>query len=387
MEDRPRQIGIGMVGFGFIGKVHAHAYRSLQLFYDPPPVLPRLVGVCTSRPETAHRAAEQGAFEFGTTVLDDLLERDDIDVIDIATPNHLHRDQVVAALEAGKHVYCDKPLAADMAQARDILAAVRKHPGLSHGMAFHCRFVPATMRAKQLMEDGSVGRVYHFRAAYLHSGYQDPLRPMSWRLSKEAGGGALSDLGSHIVDLMAWLLGPYEEVQARTETFIRERPMSWGARETVPVEVDDYVCFQARMTSGALGFVEASRFATGTQDQLEFVVYGEKGALRFDLMDPNWLGFYDATEPEGELGGQRGCKMIECVQRYPKPSALPSPKLGVGWMRYHVHAIYDFLAAVAEGRLGTATLLDGAYTQAVDEAVRQSAATGDLVGVEAVEAS
>ncbi len=382
MTDDPREIGVGMVGFGFIGKVHAHAYRSLQLFYDPPPVIPRLVGVCTTRPETASRAVEQGGFEFGATEFDDLLARDDIHVIDVATPNHFHRHQVIAALEAGKHVYCDKPLAVSLAEATDIAAAARRHPELTHGMAFHCRFVPATMRARQLVDGGAIGRVYHFRAAYLHSGYEDPLRPMSWRLSKEAGGGALSDLGSHIVDLMAWLVGPYRAVQARMETFIRERPRSEGARERVPVEVDDYVCFQARMEGGALGFVEASRFATGTQDQLEFALFGEKGALRFDLMSPNWLLFYDATEPGGDLGGERGFKMIECVQRYPKPSALPSPKLGVGWMRYHVHAIYDFLAAVAEGRLGAATLFDGAYVQAVDEAVRQSAATGTEVPVE-----
>lgn len=374
MSDKPREMGVGMVGFGFIGKVHTHAYRALQLFYDPPPAIPRLVGVCTSRPETASRAAEQGGFGFGTTEFGDLLARDDIDVIDVATPNHLHCEQVTAALEAGKHVYCDKPLAVSLAEATDIVATAKGHPGLSHGMAFHCRFVPATMRAKQLIDEGAIGRVYHFRAAYLHSGYEDPERPMSWRLSKAAGGGALSDLGSHIVDLMGWLVGPYRTVQACMETFIRERPKAPGAKEKAPVEVDDYVCFRARMEAGALGFVEASRFATGTQDQLEFALFGEKGALTFDLMNPNWLAYYDATEPGGDLGGERGFKMIECVQRYPKPSALPSPKLSIGWMRYHVHAIYDFLAAVAGGRLGTASLFDGAHAQAVDEAVRQSAA-------------
>ena len=376
MAGEPREVGIGMVGFGFIGKVHAHAHRSLGLFYDPPPVAPRLVGVCTSRPETASRAVHQGGFQFGTTHFEELLANDKIDVIDVATPNHLHRDQVIAALEAGKHVYCDKPHTVNVAAAEAIVATVKAHPELSHGLAFHGRFVPATMRARQLVEEGALGRVYHFRAAYWHSGYEDPSRPMSWRLSKEAGGGVLSDLGSHIIDLMAWLVGPYRTVQARMETFVRERPRSRGAEEMVPVEVDDYVCLQASMENRALGFVEASRFATGTQDQLEFAIFGEKGALRFDLMNPNWLLFYDATEPGGDLGGDRGFKMIECVQRYPSPSALPSPKLGIGWIRYHMHAIYDFLEAVSEGRLGAATLFDGAYAQAVDDAVRQSAATG-----------
>jgi predicted dehydrogenase len=383
MAAQPPTLGVGMVGFGFIGKVHAHAYRSQRLFYDPPPALPRLVGVCTSRPDTARRAAEMGEFEFGTTRFEDLLERDDIHVIDVATPNQLHREQILAALAAGKHVYCDKPLAVTLDEAREIVAAAQARPELSHGMALHCRFVPATMRARELIEAGRIGRVYHFRAAYLHSGYEDPNRPLSWRLSKEAGGGVLSDLGSHIIDLMAWLLGPYESVEAGAETFIRERPLPGGeGRGTV--EVEDYVGFRTRMWSGAVGFVEASRFATGSQDQLEFALFGELGALRFDLMDPNWLAFYDAHDASGDLGGERGFKKLECVQRYPKPNALPSPKLGVGWIRYHTHAVYDFLAAIAEGRLGTATLFDGARVQAVDAAVRESAATGRRVEVEEV---
>ena len=376
MAGAPPTLGVGMVGFGFIGKVHAHAYRSQRLFYDPPPALPKLVGVCTSRPETARRAAEQGEFEFGTDRFEDLLARDDIQVIDVATPNQFHREQVIAALEVGKHVYCDKPLAVTLDDARAVVAAANARPELSHGMAFHCRFIPATMRARQLIEAGRVGRVYHFRAAYLHSGYEDPSRPLSWRLSKDAGGGVLSDLGSHIIDLMGWLLGPYESVEAGAETFIRERPTAAGGGGRAPVEVEDYVCFRTRMQSGALGCVEASRFATGAQDQLEFAIYGERGALRFDLMSPNWLSFFDAHDPAGDLGGERGFKLVECVQRYAKPNALPSPKLSIGWIRYHIHSVQDFLAAVAEGRLGGATLLDGAYVQAVDAAVRESAATG-----------
>jgi predicted dehydrogenase len=381
MPGDPPVVGIGMAGFGFIGKVHAHAYRSQRLFYDPPAAIPRLVGVCTSRPETAARAAAQGEFEFGTDRFEELLERDDIHVIDVATPNQLHREQVLAALQAGKHVYCDKPLAVTLEDARTMVAAAKARPELTHGMALHCRFVPATMRAKQLVEEGRLGRIYHFRAAYLHSGYEDPSRPMSWRLSKEAGGGVLSDLGSHIIDLMEWLVGPYESVRADAETFIRERPDVPGSAKRTPVEVEDYVGFQARMATGALGFVEASRFATGTQDQLEFSIFGEKGALRFDLMDPNWLSFFDAADRPGDLGGERGFKRIECVQRYPKPSALPSPKLSVGWIRFHIHSVYDFLSAVVAGRSGSVTLFDGARAQAVDAAVRESMATGAQVAV------
>ena len=382
-DSRPR-LGVGLVGFGFIGKVHAHGYRSLKLFYDPAPADVELVGVCTSKPETARRAKDQGEFRFATTRFEDLLERDDIHIIDVATPNQLHRDQVIAALEAGKHVYCDKPLTGSLAEAREIVAAAEAHPELTHGMAFQSRFVPATMKARQLVQEGALGRIYHFRSAYLHSGYEDPNRPMSWRLSKEAGGGVLTDLGSHIIDLTSWLVGPYATVRATMETFIPQRPVSKGSSEMAPVEVDDYVCFQTRTRAGAVGFVEASRFATGTQDQLEFVIFGENGALKFDLMSPNWLQYYDAALPGGDLGGERGVKLIECVQRYPKPSALPAPKLGVGWIRTHIHAIFDFVTALVEGRLGAATLHDGAYAHTVDEAIRQSVNTGAEATVEDV---
>lgn len=370
------ELGVGIVGFGFIGKVHAYGYLNLPLFYDPAPARVKLVGVCTSRQETANHAASQGGFQFGTTRLEDLLECQDIDLISICSPNHLHCEQVIAALEAGKHVYCDKPLATSAAEAERMLAVARGRPQLIHGMAFHMRFIPAVLRARQLMEEGFVGRVYHFRCSYLHAGYTDPQRPLSWRLTKAAGGGALSDLGSHAVDLMRYLLGEFASVRATTETFVRERPVAKGATETAPVEVDDYAAFQARMKTGAIGFIEASRFATGTHDGMDFEIFGETGALRFDMMDPNYLYAYDATAPEADLGGRRGWTQIESIQRYPAPSILPSPKLPVGWMRFHLHSQFDFVRAVVRGEPGTVTMADGAAAQRVDDAVRRSADTG-----------
>lgn len=383
MTDIPT-LGVGIAGFGFIGKVHAYGYLNIPLFYDPPPARVKLVGVCTSKPETAQKAAEQGGFEFGATRFEDLLEREDIHIINICTPNQLHRDQVIAALEAGKHVYCDKPLTTSAAAAREIMQAAQAHPAQAHGMAFHMRFIPATIRARQLVQEGFLGRVYHFRAAYYHAGYTDPERPISWRLSKEAGGGALSDLGSHVIDMMSYLLGDYRSVRGVTETYITERPVAGTVGERAPVEVDDYVCLQARMADGALGFIEASRFATGAHDGMTFEIFGETGALRFDMMDPNYLYAYDATEPEADLGGRRGWTQIECLQRYPKPSILPSPKLPIGWMRFHLHSQFDFLGAVAGGEQGTATLFDGVRTQLVDDAVRKSAASAEWEEVQEV---
>ncbi len=365
------EIGVGMAGFGFIGKVHAYSYTNQSLFYDPPPAKPRLAGVCTSQERTAEKAREVGGFEFATTRFEDLLERDDIDVIDIATPNSLHHDEVIAALEAGKHVYCDKPLAVSLPEARAMSRAAAAHPDLTTGMAFHMRFAPALMRARDLIADGFLGEVFHFRASYLHAGYQNPNRPMSWRLGPN--GGCLADLGSHMIDLMRYLLGDYEAVRGTLERWIDERPAEPGSSEMVPVEVDDYSCLQARMQSGALGYIEASRFATGTQDDATFEIYGSDGALRWSMMDPNYLDAHDASAPRQREGFTR----IPTVQQYPEPSVLPSPKLPVGWMRFHMHAVYDFLQAIAAGRQGTVTIHDGAVTQAVDEAVRMSDASGE----------
>lgn len=379
------ELGVGMAGFGFIGKVHAYGYRNQSLFYDPAPAKVKLVGVCTSRPQTAAAAAETGDFDYGTTDFQTLLDDDRIDIIDVASPNNLHHEEVLAAFGAGKHVYCDKPLTVSLTSAKAIKAAAEAHPHLVHGMAFHMRFIPATMRARQLVQEGFLGRVFHFRATYFHAGYTDPLKPLNWRITRAAGGGCLSDLGSHVIDLLSYVMGDdYEAVRATTETFVKQRPVAKGSTEMAPVEVDDYVAFQARLRSGALGLIEASRFATGTHDGLTFEIYGEKGALKFDMMDPNYLYAYDATVPEAELGGRRGWTQIECIQRYPKPSVLPSPKLPVGWMRFHAHCLFDFLSAIVAKRPGTATLLDGVRTQAVDEAVRQSAENGNWVEVERV---
>ncbi len=362
------EYGVGIVGFGFIGKVHAYSYRNLDLFYNPPPATCRLVGVCTSRQETAEKARQVGGFEFGTDRFEDLLECEDIQVISVATPNGLHRDQVIAALEAGKHVYCDKPLTVDLDDARAMVAAADAHPESAHGMPFQCRFSPAAIRAHEMIQAGFLGQVYHFRGAYLHAGYTDPKRPRTWRLDE--GGGCLADLGSHIIDLMRYLLGDYEAVRASTKTWVTERPSVDDASTMVPVDVDDYVCLEARLKSGAIGFVEASRFATGVQDHVEFMIHGEKGALKWNMMDPNYLYAY-------EVGSElEGFTAIPTVQQYPAPSSLPSPKLPVGWMRFHLHSVLDFMTGVATGEPNCATLHEGARVQAIDHAVRLSAESG-----------
>ena len=369
------ELGIGVIGYGFMGKVHTYAYRSLPFLYDPPPARFRMVAVCTAHEQTARRAAEHGGFESAVTDYRRLIDNPAVGVVHVCTPNAQHRDACIAALEAGKHVYCDKPLASTLADAEAMAAAAERAPRSRHQMTFQNRFFPATLRAKELMAEGFVGRLFSFRAGYLHSSYIEASRAASWRVDAAvSGGGALFDLGSHIIDLMRHLTGEVARVSARCKTFITERPRPEGG--VAKVEVDDLTLMQLELVSGALGTIEASRMATGTNDELRFEIHGGLGALRFNLMDPNWLYAYDHREATGDCGGDRGFKAIEAVQRYPKPAALPGPKNSVGWLRAHIACLHNFITCIVEDRPPSPGLHDGLAVQRIMAAAVESSHTG-----------
>ncbi|HSV74320.1 MAG TPA: Gfo/Idh/MocA family oxidoreductase [Chthonomonadales bacterium] len=373
-------LGIGIVGYGFIGKVHTFAHRALPLLYDPMPARTRLVGVCTASEASGRKAIEQAGFEVAVRDHRALLERDDIHAIHCCTPNDAHRDLLLDALRAGKHVYCDKPLTRTVDEAEEV-AALARSTCCVHRMTFHYRFVPAILRARQLVDDDFLGQVYHFRAAYLHAGYLDPRRPATWRLRYDrSGGGAIMDLGVHAIDLMRFLLGDFAEVRAEMRTFIEERPDPM-TRYPVCVDVDDVALIQARMACGALGSIEASRLATGAQDELRFDLHGSRGAISFNLMDPNWLTVYDNRDPEAPLGGSRGQQRLECVARYPKPYAIGATKSSVGWLQFHAHCLYDFVESVAAGELRRPSFEDGLAAQRVVAACERSSRTGQWEAV------
>lgn len=371
--------GIGMVGYGFIGKMHTYAYQSLPLIYDPAPAKIKLVGVCTAGEESGRKAIDQAGYEFSTTDYRELIERNDIHIINVCSPNYSHKDVVTDALKAGKHVYCDKPLALNLKEASDIWNIAKDATSI-HQMTFQYRFIPAILRAKQLIDAGLLGRVYQFRAAFLHSGNIDPNRPMTWRMEKsKSGGGAAFDLGSHVIDLTRYLLGEFAAVQANAEIFINDRPIAAGSSERIPVDVDDVLWMHARLENGAVGTIEASRLSTGANDEIRFEVHGERGAISFNSMNPNWLDVYDATLPGGDYGGDRGFKRIECVQQYPKPAVLPGPKFSIGWMRYHIASIFDFVENVRQGRQSSPSIYDGLKVQEILDAAYRSSDTGTKI--------
>lgn len=380
-----RPLGIGMIGYGGIGRVHAMAYRSLPFHYGLPESTFTIQAVATTRRETAQAAAAEIGCSFWTSNFHELLARPDVDVVDICVPNHMHAAIVEAAAAAGKHIYCEKPLAMNVAEGKRMVAAVAA-AGVKTQMTFNFRFFPAILRAQQLVQEGFLGRVFSFRGRYYRSSYIDPRKALTWRQRKAiAGGGALFDIGSHILDLLYALLGEFSAVQATMETLIKERPLA-GTTATGIVDVDDIALLHLRLAqsseaaAAALGVVEVSRMGTGLTNDLGFDIYGEKGAIRFNAVDPNWLEVYDVRDAEGPLGGMRGFRKIETVNRYAGQKA-PDWSMTPDFVRTHAECQYQFLKAVAEDRPARPTLADGLHIQAVMAAAERSSAEDRWVSV------
>jgi len=375
------ELRIGIVGFGFMGKTHTYGYKTIPLYYNNLPFKIKLVGVCDSIFEVAQRAKETLDFEFATDNPYDIFNRTDIDIVNICTPNIFHKEAVLKALKAGKNVYCDKPLATSYEETKEITDVLGKYDVISQ-MALQYRFFPATMRAKELMEEGRIGRIMSFRACYLHSGSVDSKKPIGWKQDKKfGGGGVLFDLGSHVLDIMYYLLGEYSAVFAKTEIIYPQRPDKSG--NLVNIEADDVAFMIVKMKNGGTGTIEASKVATGVNDELRFEIHGDKGAIRFNLMYPNWLEYYDNTLPEAPLGGTKGFTQIECVQRFKKPGGdFPSSKFSIGWIRSHVHCLYNFLSCVYEKKQASPSFKEGAYIQYVMEKAYESDAKNTWIALD-----
>lgn len=365
-------ISIGLIGYGGIGRVHAAAYRAIPFHYGLSADTIRIAGVATARPATAGQAAREIGCDFYTADYRDLLARDDIDAVDICTPNNAHYDIVLAAAAAGKHIYCEKPLAMNAGEARAMAQAVAA-AGLKGQMTFNFRFFPAIARAKQLIAEGFLGQIFSFRGRYHRSSYISRDKALSWRLQREhTGGGALFDLGSHILDLLYYLLGDFDSVYGTLDTLIKERPVAPGAAEKGEVDVDDIALLHARTRAGSLGAIEISRMGTGATNDLCFEIFGESGAIRFDLAEPAWLHVYDARDADTPLGGGRGFRKIETVGRYQGQRA-PDWTMSPDFMRAHAECQYQFIKSIWEDRTPSPSFEEGAHVQQIMEAAQRSA--------------
>ncbi|MBR0463014.1 MAG: Gfo/Idh/MocA family oxidoreductase [Clostridia bacterium] len=371
-----KTFGIGVIGWGFMGRTHTMALRNIPLFYPDAGFEARLVGVCSRTVSKAEKARDELGFAYATGDYRELLKDERIQVVSICTPNDQHEQMAVAALEAGKNVYVDKPLAVDGASARRILKAAEAS-GAKAQIALHNRFFTATMRAKQIIEEDRIGEVLTFTCRYLHSGSIDPNKPMGWKMGQ--GGGVMLDMGSHALDLVTWLLGEMpESVMCATHTLYPRRPTKDGS--VCGDIAEDHALMTLRLKNGALGTVEASKITAGSTDVMYLEIAGTKGALRWNLEDPGWLEYYDNTQPETDLGGLRGFTRIECLGRYPAPGGtfLPS-KNAVGWERAHLHSYYSFLSALAQDRAPSPSLEEGVRLQELMDCLMTSARTGQWV--------
>ena len=372
-----KTINVGVIGWGFMGKTHTMALRNIALFYPGIDFEVKLKCVCTRRIEKAREAMQAAGFESCTDNWRELIAREDIDVVSICTPTQDHEEMAVAALQAGKHVYLDKPVAVTGESAMRIAAAAQQAQ-VKTRVVFNNRYLPAMLRAKQLIEEGRIGRVMQFEARYLHSGSIEPEKPIGWKQQMQAG--TLLDMGSHVLDLITWLIGDPVRALCRTRVLYPERPTRDGGVERNLA--DDHALVMLEMADGALGVIEASKIATGSNDDLLLEIRGDRGALRWNSMDPNYLDFYDTTLPGGPIGGLRGYTRIETVSRYPAPGGvfLP-PKNSIGWERGHIHCYYTFLDAVAHDLPVENTIADGAKLQCLMDKLLESNVSGKWVEI------
>ena len=362
-------INIAFLGFGSIGRIHLLGYRDIREYYPGsiPPL--RIKGLLSSTPQRSTATAEAAGMELGYGSLDEVLADPEVDVVDIVSPNYLHKEQILKSLEAGKHVLCEKPLALNAAEASEVLEASRRSDK-TLGMIFNYRFVPAIIKARELIEQGRLGEVYSFRGEYFHTGYQNAEKPWSWRMDfSRSGGGAIADLGVHVIDLLAYLLGDFRTVRADVKTYIKERPESAGAANKKPVTVDDAAWLHCELASGGTGTIEVSRFATGTLDELNITVFGSRGSFRFNLMDPGYLYWFDEAQKED------GWKRLETAQHY-SGAVIPTPRSVIGWQRFHCENQYRFLKSISDGSAFRPGAEEGAKTQFVLDAAYRSVASG-----------
>jgi predicted dehydrogenase len=384
-----RTLGIGMVGYAFMGRAHSQAWRTVGHFFDLP-LTPRMAAICGRDQAAVAAAAARLGWPAWETDWKRLVGRDDVDLVDVCTPGSSHAEISIAALEAGKHVLCEKPLANTVEEARSMAAAAARaaEGGVRAMVGFNFRRVPAVALARELIAAGRLGAVRHVRAAYLGAHMVDPEFPLVWRLrAEEAGSGALGDLGAHAVDLAQYLVGDrIAGVAGLTETFVKERPLPGGAPidrgatpeppgppALGPVTVDDAALFIARFAGGALGSFEATRFATGHDEGLRVEVNGELGSVIWELGALNELRLFDATDEPATQGFRR----IQVTRAsHPYAGAWWPEGHTIGYEHTFPHEVRDLLEAIAAGRDPVPSFADGLAVQQVLDAVARSAAAG-----------
>jgi predicted dehydrogenase len=385
-----RELGVGLVGYKFMGKAHTNAYRKVGMFFDLP-VHIRLRALCGRDASWVKESAEKMGWEGYETDWKALIKRGDIDIIDITAPSNAHKEIALCAAEAGKHIFCEKPLALTVGDAREMLSSAEKN-NIKHQIGFNYRFAPAVLLAKKMINEGKIGQIFHFRGQYLQDWIIDPGFPRVWRLDKDvAGSGSHGDLGAHIIDLARFLVSDIAKVSGMSKTFIKERPMAEqmqglsakteGPVEMAPVTVDDATLFLAEFENGALGVFEATRFAAGYKNALRFEISGSKGSIVFKLERLNELRYFSREDEEG-YQGFKTIGVTEDAHPYGE-NWWPAGHI-IGYEHTFVHEMHSFIEAIAQDKPATPDFNDGVKCAQILDAVDLSVAEKMWVDVASV---
>lgn len=382
-------LNVGLIGAGFMGKAHSLAYAAMPMFFWPAPAMPVRKTIAEATEPLAEEASRRFGFEKYTADWREVVEDPEIDVIDIATPNHLHAEIAIAAAKAGKHIISEKPLARTSEEAKAMYEAVRD-AGVVHMVAFNYRRTPAVALAKKFIEEGSIGRITNFRGTYLQDWSADPSSPLSWRFQKKiAGSGALGDIATHVIDLARYLVGDVAQVNALLSTFITERPLQASGADALgtvtggegprgAVDVDDEVMTMIRFSNGAVGSIEATRNAHGRNNFITFEIHGTEGSILFNYERRDELQVSFANDP----ADRRGFRTIYTGPAHPNGAALwPIPALGIGYGETKIIEAHDFFKAIVEGGTVSPNFVDGYQIALIDDAIIESGETGVWVDV------
>lgn len=373
---KKKALNIGLIGHKFMGKAHSHALRDIMMFFDPG-VVPVMKVICGIEDDIAEVAQKYG-WESYEKSWERVVNNPEIDVIDIATPGVTHKEIAIAAAKNGKHIICEKPLANTFAEAKEMYEAVSSS-GVKNVVNFNYRRVPAINLAKKLIDEGKLGRIYHFKAIYQQDWAADENVGYVWRFDKTmAGAGSMADKGSHIIDLARFLAGEICQVASATEIYIKERPALDGSGVRKNVTTDDAAVFIARFENGALGLFETSRISVGHKNALCFEVNGSKGSLKFNLERLNELDVY-LKEENSEIEGFRNIMVTEPSHKYIQ-HWWPAGHI-IGWEHTFVHQYYEFLKAIAEDREISPSFYDGMRNQQVIEAIEKAALENRWINV------
>lgn len=367
-----KELRIGMIGYGFMGRTHSNGYRRVNNFFDLE-YTPVLKAACARNQDELQKFADQWGYETTENDWRKLIERDDIDAVDICVPNNLHKEIAIAAAEAGKMILCEKPLAMNSDEGREMCDAVEK-AGVQNTVWYNYRRVPAVTHAKNIIDSGKLGRIFHYRANFLQDWTISDDLPQGgnalWRLDvKAAGSGVTGDLLAHCIDTAVWLNGSVTSVTAMTETFIKER-MHTETGEVTPVGIDDACAFLCRFENGSLGLFESTRYARGHKALYTFEVNGENASLKWDLHDLHRLDYFDHAD-EGPLRGWRSIHVTDGDHPYMGNWWVPG--LQIGYEHTFVHQVADFLKSLETGDQCHPTFRDALETQMVCDAVLRSA--------------